>query len=182
MLVCKTCDAEVGQGQLFCVNCGARTEGNTYESAPQQPTVGATISLGSTPTVPTMRVGTPAPQPGVPAFPAAPGQPQQVGSYTPSAAGYGQATAVQPTSTTAVVSMVFGILGLSVLPLLGSLVAVVAGHMARREIRDAQGRVGGDGMAIAGLVMGYIVIVSSVLLCGLFAVLAAIGIAAGANF
>jgi hypothetical protein len=70
---------------------------------------------------------------------------------------------IRQTSTLAVVSLVFGILGWSLLPFLGSLVAVVCGHMARGEIRRAQGALEGDGMAVAGLVLGYLVIGLSVL-------------------
>ncbi len=70
---------------------------------------------------------------------------------------------IRQTSTLAVVSLVFGILGWTLLPFLGSLVAVVCGHMARGEIRRAQGALEGDGMAVAGLVLGYIVIGLSLL-------------------
>ncbi len=70
---------------------------------------------------------------------------------------------MRQTSTLAVVSLVFGILGWTLLPFLGSLVAVVCGHMARGEIRRAQGALEGDGMAVAGLVLGYIVIGLSLL-------------------
>lgn len=76
---------------------------------------------------------------------------------------------IRQTSTLAVVSLVFGILGWTLLPFIGSLVAVVCGHMARGEIRRSQGALEGDGMAVAGLVLGYIVIGLSLL-----AVLAAI--------
>jgi len=61
-----------------------------------------------------------------------------------------------PNSTAAVVSLVCGILcWLPILPVLGAIVAVIAGHMARNEIRAADGRVGGAGMAKAGLILGY---------------------------
>ena len=70
---------------------------------------------------------------------------------------------MRQTSTLAVVSLVFGILGWTLLPFLGSLVAVVCGHMARGEIRRAQGALEGDGKAVAGLVLGYLVIGLSVL-------------------
>ena len=70
---------------------------------------------------------------------------------------------MRQTSTLAVVSLVFGILGWTLLPFLGSLVAVVCGHLARGEIRRAQGALEGDGMAVAGLVLGYLVIGLSVL-------------------
>ena len=67
--------------------------------------------------------------------------------------------AMQPaarTSTTAVLSLVFGILSWCVLPLVGALVAVVTGHVARAELRRAApGELEGDGMAVAGLVLGW---------------------------
>jgi len=65
---------------------------------------------------------------------------------------------IQParTSTLAIVSLIAGIVGLFVLPMIGSIVAVVTGHMAKREIRDSGGQVSGDGLATAGLILGYI--------------------------
>jgi hypothetical protein len=61
-----------------------------------------------------------------------------------------------PTSPLAVASLVFGIACWVVLPVLGSLGAIICGHLARREIRDSAGRLGGGGMAMAGLVLGYV--------------------------
>ena len=63
--------------------------------------------------------------------------------------------APRQTSTLAVVSLVSGILGWIVLPWIGSLVAIVTGHLARGEIRRSPGALDGDGMAVAGLVLGY---------------------------
>jgi hypothetical protein len=60
------------------------------------------------------------------------------------------------TSTPAIVSLVFGILSWVALPIIGAIVAIVAGHMARREIRDSIGVIQGDGMAIVGLLLGYL--------------------------
>jgi len=74
------------------------------------------------------------------------------------------------TSTLAIVSLVLGIVSWFLLPLLGAIVAVITGHMAKREIRDSQGRLTGDGMATVGLVLGYLQLVLSV--CGIcFAVI-----------
>ena len=70
---------------------------------------------------------------------------------------------MRQTSTLAVVSLVFGILGWTLLPFLGSLVAVVCGHMARGEIKRSNGTLEGDGLAIAGLVLGWINVVLCVL-------------------
>ena len=59
----------------------------------------------------------------------------------------------RPTNQMAVISLGFGI-GQLLLPLAGGLVAIVCGHLARREIR----RTGeaGDGLAVTGLVLGYV--------------------------
>ncbi|MFT3896465.1 MAG: DUF4190 domain-containing protein [Thermomonas sp.] len=70
---------------------------------------------------------------------------------------------VKQTSALAITSLVSGILGWTLLPFLGSLIAVVCGHMARGEIRRAPDRLEGDGLAVAGLVLGYLVIVLSIL-------------------
>lgn len=67
------------------------------------------------------------------------------------------------TSALAIVSLIFGILGWSFLPLLGSVVAIVTGHLARSEIRRAHQRPQGDGLAVAGLVLGYAALASALL-------------------
>ena len=71
--------------------------------------------------------------------------------------------ATRQTSTLAVVSLIFGILGWILIPWIGSLVAIVTGHLARGEIRRSPGALDGDGMAIAGLVLGWINVVLCVL-------------------
>ncbi len=61
-------------------------------------------------------------------------------------------------NTAAVVSLVFGILAWILLPVVGSLVAVILGHSARREIREAHAAgesMEGDEMAVIGLVLGW---------------------------
>lgn len=60
------------------------------------------------------------------------------------------------TSGLAITSLVCGILGWTLLPLVGSLVAILTGHMARGEIRRSGGQLDGDGLAVAGLVLGWI--------------------------
>ena len=77
---------------------------------------------------------------------------EQLSSYRPAA----------PTSTLAIVSMVFGILAWCVLPFIGAIIAIICGHLARSEIRRAPDRLEGDGLAIAGLILGYAAIVMAV--------------------
>jgi hypothetical protein len=77
---------------------------------------------------------------------------------------------VNPThdSTTAVISIITGILGLTLLPFVGSIIAVITGHMALGEISRSNGAIGGRGAAVMGLVLGYIGIVGFALvgICG----------------
>lgn len=68
------------------------------------------------------------------------------------------------TSTTAVLSLIAGIISWCGLYFIGGIVAVILGHVARSEIRQAPpGSVDGDGLALAGLILGYINIVVSLL-------------------
>ena len=67
------------------------------------------------------------------------------------------------TSSLAVTSLVCGILGWSFLPWIGSLVAIITGHMARAEIRRNPDPMDGDGLAVAGLVLGWATIVLTAL-------------------
>ncbi len=70
-------------------------------------------------------------------------------------------------SNTAIISLVAGIAGLTVFPVIGSIVAVILGHMAKGEIARSGGTLGGAGAASAGLILGYIGIALAVLgLCG----------------
>lgn len=59
------------------------------------------------------------------------------------------------TSGTAIASLVCGILGWTLVPVLGSILAIVLGHVARSQILDSQRSIDGEGMAVAGLVLGY---------------------------
>jgi hypothetical protein len=59
-------------------------------------------------------------------------------------------------STLAIFSLVAGLVGWTFLPLIGAITAVITGHLAKREIRESGGTIGGDGMALAGLIMGYV--------------------------
>jgi hypothetical protein len=68
------------------------------------------------------------------------------------------------TNILAVLALVFGLVG-------GSIVPVVLGHIARNQIRETGER--GDGMAIAGMVLGYLGLASLAVLVIASAVLAA---------
>jgi hypothetical protein len=80
------------------------------------------------------------------------------------------------TSPNAIVALVLGIIALTGCGLAG-IPAVVLGYRARREIRESAGQQEGDGLALAGVVLGWIgVALTAVLVVG-FAALIAFGIA-----
>ncbi len=63
---------------------------------------------------------------------------------------------VLPSSTLAMVSLISGIVGFTLLPLIGGIVALITGYMARGETRSVPPKASGDGLATAGIIMGWI--------------------------
>jgi hypothetical protein len=97
---------------------------------------------------------------GPPQYPP-PGQYQQPGQY-PQQPGYGPGQYGQPPKTNgmAVAALVLGILWVC---WVGSILAVIFGYMAKRQIRDSGGVEQGDGMATAGIVLGWIGVATLIL-------------------
>lgn len=83
---------------------------------------------------------------------------------------------VKPNSNLALASLILGILGWTFVPMLGSIIAIVTGHMAKNEIKESMGNLGGDGMATAGLVLGYTSIALGLCICIVAIVLPALGL------
>ena len=65
-------------------------------------------------------------------------------------------TPLPRTSTMAIVSLITGVLAWFMLPVVGGIAAVITGHMAKKEIAGSGGWLTGDGLATAGLVLGYV--------------------------
>lgn len=148
---CATCKAELEPGAAFCTNCGTR--------APT--TAGMHTTQLQTPDVPRMRL------------------PETATEIVPATTWNAYTKTGAETSALAVASLVCGILGIAqILPLIGPIIAVVTGHLARREIRESDGAKTGAGMALAGLIMGYLMLG----LYALFCVLGLIFVAAFANY
>lgn len=61
-----------------------------------------------------------------------------------------------PTSTMAIVSLIAGIGGFSFLPVIGTIVALITGYSARSETRAVPPKASGDGLATAGIIMGWV--------------------------
>jgi|AP12_2_1047962.scaffolds.fasta_scaffold293760_2 hypothetical protein len=88
-----------------------------------------------------------------------------------------QTPPAKPSSNMAIASLVLGILGWTIAPGLASIAAIITGHMAKNEIRNSMGQLGGDGMATAGLIMGYANVAIGVCICLAVAGMMAMGIA-----
>ncbi len=109
----------------------------------------------------------PVPQPQAP--PAYPPQPQPPPGYAPQPYGaygpyqpppYGYGPPPPRTNGMAVASLVLGIVWVY---WVGSILAVVFGFVARSQIKASGGAQTGDGMAIAGIVLGFIGVATLVL-------------------
>ena len=85
--------------------------------------------------------------------------------------------ALPQTSSSALISLIAGIASWFILPVLGAIVAVIAGHMAKKDIRNSMGHLTGDGMATVGLVLGYAHLALAVLgICVLVIALLILGV------
>lgn len=170
MILCPACNTLAEEGADFCYNCGRRLPKSQDTPAPPPPA--PDWQQAATP-APDERRFVPTPsweQPTIatsdrqdplhdrvylPPPPAAGSQ--GVGHHVaPQPPSFPATPATAPSSTMAIVSLIAGIVAWVVLPFISAIVAVACGHMARREIRDSGGRLTGDGMAIAGLVLGYL--------------------------
>ncbi len=85
-------------------------------------------------------------------------------------------------SSLATISLIAGILGWVLLPILGAIIAIFTGHRAKKEIRESAGGLTGDGLATAGLVLGYVQLFFIVIPVCVIVILALLGPAIGDVF
>ncbi len=78
-----------------------------------------------------------------------------------------------PTNGFAIASLVCGIIGMGV----GSILALVFGYVAKRQIDESNGMEGGRGLAIAGIVLGWIGVGVLVLIAVAFLVVLIVALA-----
>jgi len=128
---CPYCAEAIQDDAQTCPLCHMNLTGNVY--AAQRP---------AAPPPPT-----PSPLPPVYAAPPA-GQPGLTGD------AYAMAPA--QTSGKATGSLISAVAAYVIAPFIGAIVAVVLGHMGLSEIKKSAGRLKGEGLAIAGLVLGYL--------------------------
>ena len=95
-------------------------------------------------------------------------------------------TMQRQTSGKAIAALILAILGIiGVLPLIGSILGIVLGNSAKAEIRASGGMQEGEGLAQAGVVVGWIGIVLGVLailaFCAIFALAGGLAALGGAS-
>ncbi|AZZ95189.1 DUF4190 domain-containing protein [Hahella sp. KA22] len=90
---------------------------------------------------------------------APPSQPRERPSVSPSS----DKATFSHTSGLAVTSFIFSLIGLF---FFGSLVAIICGHIALHKIRESAGVLTGAGLAITGLVLGYLGLLGTILWIG----------------
>ena len=187
MSPCPSCGTEVSPGAAFCTGCGAPVAGSGPPNLPPSPTPpfpappGAAPNQGPYPPPypPGYQPPYPSPyppgyqppyQPGYPSpYPAGYHPPYQ-GGYPgqPAYPGYFQPVPPGPrTNGFAIASLVLGVVWIW---WLGSILALVFGYLALGQIKK-QGEAG-RGIAIAGIVLGWVGVVTGVLFGVLIAVAA----------
>jgi type II secretory pathway pseudopilin PulG len=137
---------------MFCFKCGA----SMPEDATVCPQCAAPVQAMPTPPPPSQQPSTPNPAStsawlNVPPVPS-----QQSPQYPPQAQPY---RPYQPPKTDggAIASMVLGIASFVLcLSFLAGIPAIILGHISRSKIKKSTGRLQGDGMALTGLILGYI--------------------------
>ncbi len=89
----------------------------------------------------------------------------------------GEARYEESTSVYAILSLIAGVLAWLGVFGLGGVLAIIFGYIAKNEIRHSAGLIAGDGIATAGLVLGYANLALVVFGFCLFAILLVLGIA-----
>jgi hypothetical protein len=149
---CANCGAEAQPGQA-CPNCGAL-----------QPAAAAPSGSGWGEYDPSGKSWGAGPGPGQ-----APQQPYYPLAGQPYYGGYGPGPpAQQKTNGMAIASLVCSVLGLFCG--VGAILGVVLGFVARGQIHRSAGAEKGEGLAIAGIVVGFVVIALGILVAVIIAV------------
>jgi hypothetical protein len=177
-MTCPVCGANNEAGAGFCYRCGTPLKSATPAAT------GPTVSLnrGDAPQSPPDLGAHPADENHVRVYevpPTSSNQPYTIPSaQTPQYIAPGQhgpgASAYAVTSNSAVFALILGIASFVGLSILGAIPAIILGRNARQEIQASGGRITGDGMAQAGIILGWINVGLSVLgmcfVCAAFAI------------
>ncbi len=137
---------------MFCFKCGA----SMPEDATVCPQCATPVQAVPTPPPPPQQPSTPNPASTSAWLNVPPAPSQQSPQYPPQAQPY---RAYQPAQTDggAIASMVLGIASIVLcLSFLAGIPAIILGHISLSRIKKSMGRLKGEGMALTGLILGYI--------------------------
>jgi hypothetical protein len=173
-MFCAMCGAPNENDAEYCGNCGSAL---SEDVKPTEAAVDTALELTAEtpaetralPQVDEIKAENPEPE-AVPPL----AEPTEVEAPVAPPPALAPAEQFAPTSGLAIASLVLGVGGLTVLPLIGSIAAIILGYMARNEIRRRPGEVSGLGMAMAGLIMGWIPVALAVVI----GILALVGVVA----
>lgn len=126
MKVCPNCQTENADTTRFCTQCG-NSLGDVLPSTTEHHIP------------PAAALPYQASQPSVPY--------QQPTAYPPIA---------QETNNKALWSLVMGIIGIFIFPVIFNVPAIILGYIAKNEISRSGGREAGRGMALAGIILGWV--------------------------
>ncbi len=158
-MFCPQCGAPNEDDAVFCGNCGAvlDPEELDVEAGSQEPQQEVVEEIEQESPAGEEEAGELVPMPDeAPVAPPPPPPPPPPPTRT----------STLQTSGMAIASVVMGVAGWTLLPLVGSILAIIFGNMARQEIRQRPDELAGDGLAVAGLVLGWLSVgVSILLLC-----------------
>src|SRR6476469_9565061 len=141
---------------MFCFKCGA----SMPEDATVCPPCAAPVQSMPTPPPPPQQPATPNPAATSAWLNVPPAPAQQTPQYPPQAQAY---RAYQPPKTDggAIASMILGIASFELcLSLFAGIPAIILGHISRSKIKKSMGRLQGDGLALTGLILGYISLIT----------------------
>jgi len=138
---CQKCGNQIEPTSQFCDKCG--TPAGAVAPSP-------TGAIGQPPYAVALPPGSPPPPP----------PPYFAPSYVPPPPGYGPPPVGQTTNGLSVASMVLGIVWVFGI---GSILAVIFGFIGRKQIKESGGRQSGSGMALAGIILGFVGVASLIL-------------------
>jgi hypothetical protein len=175
LFTCSSCGKqlsvpdEYGGQQGVCPSCGSPVT-VPQPSAAQPPSTHQPPPATAAP-----QTFGPAPQPPPAAAQAgAPPAPPQPVVGRPTYATVGGVAPTAPTHQLAIWSLVLGIVGFAMCGPITSLPGLIVGIVARSKIRDSRGAYGGEGMALAGIIISAINLGLTVIFVVLYAIIFAV--------
>ena len=150
-MFCYNCGASLPDNTVYCSNCGRPAQGPAQATSTQPAAAASSPAAGTPPSAVPAPTATVSNSPWLNVPPMSQGQPRQAPQFQ-QPRYYGEAQ----TDGKATGSLILGILSLLCFSFLAGIPAVILGHISRKNIRQSMGRLKGDGMALAGMIMGYI--------------------------